>query len=77
MKISVPRVKMFTHERANRNVGRSDNLGGQMIMSVAQSAPLVEIGLTDLPKNEKVGCPTNPLGSNIPHQTETQPDTQL
>ena len=28
MKIAVPRVKMFTHERANRNVGRSEILGG-------------------------------------------------
>ena len=34
--------------------------------------PWVEIGLTDLPKAGEVGCPTNPPGSDIPGQTDTQ-----
>jgi hypothetical protein len=32
MKISVPRVKMLTHERANWDVGAFENLGEQVIM---------------------------------------------
>ena len=65
MKISVPRVKMFTHERANRDVGRSENMGGA---SNNAKAPLVEKGLTDLPEARGVRCPTNPPGSDIPGQ---------
>ena len=53
---------MFTHERPNRDVGRSENMGGA---SNNAEAPLVEIGLTDLPKAGEVGCPTNPPGSDI------------
>ena len=69
MKIKVPRVKMFTHKRANRGVGRSENMGGA---SNNDEAPLVEIGLTDLPRAGEFGCPTNPPGSDISGQTDTQ-----
>ena len=60
---------MFTHERANRGVGRSENMGGT---SNNNEAPLVEVGFTDLPKATELGCPTNPPGSDIPDQTDTQ-----
>ena len=37
-----------------RDVGRAENRGGGLVvMWLAESAPLVEIGLTDLPKS---GC---------------------
>ena len=61
MKISVPRVKMFTHERANLGVGRSENMRGS---SNNYGVPLVDIGLTDLPKTGEVGCPTYPPDSD-------------
>ena len=69
MKIAVPRVKMFTHKRANRDVGRSENMGGA---NDNAEAPLVEIWLTDLPKAREVWCPTTPSGSDIPVQMDTQ-----
>ena len=63
MKIAVPRVKMFTHERANWGVRRSENMGES---SNNAGPPLVVIGLTDLPKTGGVGCPTYPPGSDVP-----------
>ena len=61
MKILVPRVKMVTHKRANWGVGRSKNMGES---SNIVGAPLVDIGLRDLPKTGEVVCPTYPPGSD-------------
>ena len=69
MKIVVHRAKICTQERAKRDVGRSENMGG---VSNNAKAPLAEIGLTDLPTVKKVRCPTNPPVSDVPGQTDTQ-----
>ena len=50
MKIAVPRVKMFTHERANRDVGRSENMGEVSSIVGGIIFPPVDLESTDLPK---------------------------
>ena len=70
MKISVPRVKMFTHERANGAVGRFQNLEGASDNVGGINCPLVEIGLMVFKKTRVVGCPLYPLVSDITAKTD-------
>ena len=52
-----------------RAVGRSENPGVPVVIRWAKSAPLVEIGLTDLPKS---GYPAHPgtTGLSIKHKNQ-------
>ena len=47
--------------REFRPVGRSENLGEQVVMWWPSSVPLVEIGLMDLPKSGGAMSPPDPL----------------
>ena len=55
----------------SRHVPKSKNLGGQVVMGGDYVPPLVEIGLTDLPKTGGAKAPPAPplataLGDNVP-----------
>ena len=43
-----------------RAVARSENLGGLVVLGVDNVSPLVEIGLTDLPKTRGAIAPPAP-----------------
>ena len=49
---------MFTHERTNWAVGRSENLGGEQFCGVGIIFPLIDLKLTDLPKTGRVCAPS-------------------
>ena len=49
--------------RASRAVGKSENPGVPLLFAGHNLPPLVEIGLTDLPKSEGVMGPPEPPGT--------------
>ena len=50
-----------------RAVARSENLGGHVILGGENVPPLVEIGLTDLPKSGGARAPpAPPLATGLP-----------
>ena len=50
----------------SRAVARSENLGGHVLLGGDNVPPLVEIGLTDLPKSGGGTCPpTPPLATGL------------
>ena len=49
--------------RVSRAVGRSENLGVPVLFARHNLPPLVEIGLTDLPKYEGAMAPPAPPGT--------------
>ena len=55
---------LLTHNRA---VGRSENSGGPVLFGGHNLPPLVEIGLTDLPKSGGAMAPPAPPGTTGLH----------
>ena len=66
-------VGSINHIRA---VARSENLGGHVILGGENVPPLVEIGLTDLPKSGGARAPPAPplaTGLSLDNFLKTQP----
>ena len=51
----------------SRHVARSENLGGRVVLGEDNVPPLVEIGLTDLPKSGGTMAPLAPPGTTGLH----------
>ena len=60
---SLPRVKNFLEPAMIRAVGRSENPGVPVLFGGHNLSPLVEIGLTDLPKSGSAMAPLAPPGT--------------
>ena len=64
--ISMEFLRSFSTWRSlHRAVARSENPGGLVVLGGDNVLPLVEIGLTDLPKTEGAEAPPDPLATAL------------
>ena len=64
--------ELNTRQPNNRAVGTSDNPGVPVLFDVHNLPPLVETGLTDLPKSGGVMTPPSPLNNETPELNARQ-----